>query len=45
MAGVTQNIPQYSQGISEQPDCAKISRSGNRWYVANAIPDVGEGFI
>ena len=43
MAGVTQTIPQYSLGISEQPDNLKFP--GQVTDVVNAIPDVTKGLF
>ena len=41
MAGVTQTIPNYVGGISEQPDQLKFP--GQVKDVVNAIPDVTVG--
>ena len=38
MAGITQTIPRYDGGISEQPDQLKLP--GQVKNVENAIPDV-----
>ena len=43
MAGITQTIPQYSAGISEQPDHLKFP--GQVTDVINAIPDVTKGLF
>ena len=43
MAGVTQTIPQYSAGISEQPDNLKFP--GQVVESINAIPDVTKGLF
>ena len=43
MAGITQTIPQYSAGISEQPDHLKFP--GQVTDVVNAIPDVTKGLF
>ena len=43
MAGVTQTIPQYSAGISEQPDNLKFP--GQVVESINAIPDVTNGLF
>ena len=43
MAGVTQTIPQYSLGISEQPDNLKFP--GQVSDSINAIPDVTKGLF
>ena len=43
MAGVTQTIPQYSLGISEQPDNLKFP--GQVTDSINAIPDVTKGLF
>ena len=43
MAGVTQTIPQYSLGISEQPDNLKFP--GQVTDVVNAITDVTKGLF
>ncbi len=41
MAGITQTIPQFSLGISEQPDNLKFP--GQVTEIINAIPDVTKG--
>lgn len=41
MAGITQTIPQFSLGISEQPDNLKFP--GQVTEIVNAIPDVTKG--
>ena len=41
MAGITQTIPQFTAGISEQPDHLKFP--GQVKDVINAIPDVTRG--
>ena len=41
MAGITQTIPQYSLGMSEQPDQLKFP--GQVKEVTNAIPDITKG--
>ena len=41
MAGVTQTIPTYTGGISQQPDELKIPGQVN--IAKNVIPDVTEG--
>ena len=41
MAGITQTIPQFTAGISEQPDHLKFP--GQVKDVTNAIPDVTRG--
>ena len=43
MAGITQTIPQYSLGISEQPDNLKFP--GQVTDSLNAIPDVTKGLF
>ncbi len=43
MAGVTQTIPQYSAGISEQPDNLKFP--GQVVESINAIPDITKGLF
>ena len=43
MAGITQTIPQYSAGISEQPDHLKFP--GQVTDAVNAIPDVTKGLF
>ena len=43
MAGITQTIPQYSAGISEQPDHLKFP--GQVTDAINAIPDVTKGLF
>ena len=43
MAGVTQTIPQYSSGMSEQPDNLKFP--GQVVESVNAIPDVTKGLF
>ena len=41
MAGITQTIPNYVGGISEQPDQLKVP--GQVKSVQNAIPDIVHG--
>ena len=41
MAGITQTIPNYTGGISEQPDQLKVP--GQVKSVQNAIPDIVYG--
>ena len=41
MAGITQTIPNYTGGISEQPDQLKVP--GQVKNVVNAIPDIVHG--
>ena len=41
MAGVTQTIPSYSGGVSEQPDQLKFP--GQVKAIQNAIPDITYG--
>ena len=41
MAGITQTIPQFSLGVSEQPDNLKFP--GQVTEIINAIPDVTKG--
>ena len=43
MAGITQTIPQYALGMSEQPDSLKFP--GQVKEVTNAIPDVTKGLF
>ena len=43
MAGITQTIPQYSLGMSEQPDQLKFP--GQVKEVTNAIPDITRGLF
>ena len=43
MAGITQTIPQYSLGMSEQPDQLKFP--GQVSEVTNAIPDITRGLF
>jgi len=43
MAGITQTIPQYSLGMSEQPDQLKFP--GQVTEVTNAIPDITRGLF
>ena len=43
MAGITQTIPQYSLGMSEQPDQLKFP--GQVQEVTNAIPDITRGLF
>ena len=43
MAGITQTIPQYSLGMSEQPDQLKFP--GQVKEVVNAIPDITRGLF
>jgi len=43
MAGITQTIPQYSLGMSEQPDQLKFP--GQVKEVTNAIPDITKGLF
>ena len=43
MAGITQTIPQYSLGMSEQPDQLKFP--GQVQEVVNAIPDITRGLF
>ena len=43
MAGITQTIPQYSLGMSEQPDQLKFP--GQVTEVTNAIPDLTKGLF
>jgi len=43
MAGITQTIPQYSLGMSEQPDQLKFP--GQVAEVTNAIPDITRGLF
>ena len=41
MAGITQTIPNYFGGISEQPD--QLKNPGQVKNVVNAIPDITYG--
>ena len=43
MAGITQTIPQFSLGMSEQPDNLKFP--GQVTEIVNAIPDVTKGLF
>ena len=43
MASVTQTIPQFSLGMSEQPDTLKFP--GQVTEIVNAIPDVTNGLF
>ena len=43
MASITQTIPQYSLGMSEQPDQLKFP--GQVSEVTNAIPDITKGLF
>ena len=43
MAGVTQTIPSYSAGMSEQPDNLKFP--GQVVESVNAIPDITKGLF
>lgn len=43
MAGITQTIPSYIQGISAQPD--ELKKPGQVVDMLNAIPDVSRGLI
>ena len=43
MASVTQTIPQFSLGMSEQPDNLKFP--GQVTEIVNAIPDVTKGLF
>ena len=43
MASVTQTIPQFSLGMSEQPDNLKFP--GQVTDIVNAIPDVTKGLF
>ena len=43
MASITQTIPQYSLGMSEQPDQLKFP--GQVTEVTNAIPDLTQRFV
>ena len=43
MASITQTIPQYSLGMSEQPDQLKFP--GQVTEVINAIPDITKGLF
>ena len=43
MASVTQTIPQFSLGMSEQPDNLKFP--GQVTEIVNAIPDVTRGLF
>ena len=43
MAGVTQTIPNFNGGISEQPDDKKFPGQVNN--VLNGIPDPIEGLV
>ena len=43
MASITQTIPQYSLGMSEQPDQLKFP--GQVTEVTNAIPDITKGLF
>ena len=43
MAGITQTIPQYALGMSEQPDSLKFP--GQVKEVTNALPDVTKGLF
>ena len=43
MASITQTIPQYSLGMSEQPDQLKFP--GQVTEVTNAIPDLTKGLF
>ena len=43
MAGITQTIPSYSAGMSEQPDNLKFP--GQVTESVNAIPDITKGLF
>ena len=43
MAGITQTIPQFSLGVSEQPDNLKFP--GQVKSIVNAIPDITKGLF
>ena len=43
MAGITQQIPSFVQGISEQPDFMKVP--GQVVDLKNGIPDVTRGLV
>ena len=43
MAGITQTVPSFTSGISEQPDHLKFQ--GQVRDVVNAIPDVTYGLF
>ena len=43
MASITQTIPQYSLGMSEQPDQLKFP--GQVTEITNAIPDLTKGLF
>ena len=43
MAGITQQVPSYVHGISEQPDFMKLP--GQVVALKNGLPDVTRGLI
>ena len=43
MAGITQTVPSFALGISEQPDHLKFP--GQVTNIINAIPDVTKGLL
>ncbi len=43
MAGISQQIPNYSRGMSEQPDQLKLP--GQVKNIVNGIPDITYGYL
>ena len=43
MSSITQTIPSYTGGISEQPDALKVPGQVNK--AQNVLPDVTEGLM